>query len=83
MREIDLNYCVDLIVGLEKLIQVELLNSGILRFSRDLSIGCIFGVLNSPALSCAQQLVIIPLRQIIDSWFIVLSSNTVGLDLII
>lgn len=79
MREINLSYCVDLIVGLEKLLLLlNLLNFGILRFSRDLSIGCIFGMLNSPALSCAQQLVIIPLRQIIDSWFIVLSLDTVG-----
>lgn len=79
MREIDLSYCVDLIVGLEKLLLLlNLLNFGIRRFSRDLSIGCIFGMLNSPALSCAQQLVIIPLRQIIDSWFIVLSLDTVG-----
>lgn len=79
MREKDLSYCVDLIVGLEKLLLLlNLLNFGIRRFSRDLSIGCIFGMLNSPALSCAQQLVIIPLRQIIDSWFIVLSLDTVG-----
>lgn len=79
MREIDLSYCVDLIVGLEKLLLLlNLLNFGIRRFSRDLSIGCIFGMLNSPALSCDQQLVIIPLRQIIDSWFIVLSLDTVG-----